>query len=605
MGRLDTEGELPSVPGSGALPEDVLGPPPPGTEPGNGAAGKDARSRRLGLRRALALMSGGRRVRLAAFIFTAVLMGLLESLVILVMIATAGSLADESRVVDITFGPIDITLTTLKGTLIGGVFTALLMAAAVPNAWLGARMGARVLEQVRTRIVRALLTTSWERQSTVVEARLLDLAAVHAVRISSLVLLLAALTTSGLGLLVLVSAALVLDPVIAGTLCLIVSLLALVFRPLLRSIRTRSETFISSHQGYVERLAELFGVLPEIRVFGVRDAAGAELELANQPAVDDFRYTRFRGLLLPALYLGATAGILLLGLGLASTRDNLDLARVGAILIFLLRALRYSQGVQTNWQAVVEHLPYLERVDDVLAEWRPQPGEFGTQNLDRVGVIEFQDVSYVYPTGQVGIEGLSTTILPGEIVGLEGPSGGGKSTIAQLVLGLRRPTHGAYLIDGTPAEAFAEQWWYSRFAYVAQEPKLIEGDIRDNVRFLRSEISDADVDRALEEAGIGSDVLAWAAGTGHRVGSGGRELSGGQRQRVAIARALAGRPDVLVMDEPTSALDRESEEILRSSLQALKGRVTVILIAHRPSTLEVCDRTLAVRRHRATDASHA
>ena len=399
-----------------------------------------------------------------------------------------------------------------------------------------------------------------------------------------------------LGLLALVAAALVLDVVTAGVLVVIVGVLALLFRPLVTGIRERSAAHVEVNHEYIDELADTFGVLPEIRVLGVRSAATQRLDAISAKTVAVYRPMMFRGRVLARLYLGATAVLLLVGLAIADTQGRLELEQIGAIVVFLLRSLRYSQQAQSGWQSVLELVPNLEAVESALDRWRPEPGEFGSRRLDRAGVLEFQRAGYTYPTGQVGIEGLDVTIRPGEILGLAGPSGAGKSTIAQLVLGLRRPTRGSYLIDGVPAEEFDEHCWYSRFAYVAQECRLIDGDVRDNVRFLRPEIADEAVDRAIDEAGLGPDLAHWTSGAAHRVGPGGRELSGGQRQRIAIARALAGTPDVLVMDEPTSALDADSEAVVRSTLAALRGRITVILIAHRESTLSICDRVLAVDR---------
>ena len=238
-----------------------------------------------------------------------------------------------------------------------------------------------------------------------------------------------------------------------------------------------------------------------------------------------------------------------------------------------------------------------------MDEWTPDPTAFGDRILGHVDTIEFRDVGYVYPTGEVGIEGVSMTMHRGQIVGLAGPSGAGKSTIAQLVLGLRRPTSGTILVDGTPAEAFEEHSWFDKLAYVAQDSRLIQGDVRDNVRFLRPEVTDEQIDRALERAGIAPDVARWADGADRDVGVSGRELSGGQRQRIAIARALVGEPDVLVLDEPTSALDPASEQIIRDTIDSLRGSVTVVLVAHRESTLSICDRVFIVGHHHVVERS--
>jgi ATP-binding cassette, subfamily B, bacterial len=560
------------------------------------------RSVTLTIGRAVDLVTAaGRPALVALFLGVALLSGILEAAVILMVIGIAAAVADGSGIVELRLGPLDGAVSDERAVLIGLALAVLLVGCALPNAWLSARMAARTLALTRARLLRGLVATSWEKQSTVVASQFQDLAAVHAYRVANLVLVLAMFATNLLGLLALVAAAFLIDVVTAGALLVVVVALALAFRPLILSIRRRSAGHVAAHHEYLEGLANVFGVLPEIRVLGVRRAAAERIDDVNRRAVLEYQRMMFRNRLLPTLYLGATAGLLLLGLAVASGQDDLELARVGAIVLFLLRALRYSQQVQGGWQAIMEQTPYVDGIERALGEWDRSADEFGGRHLDQAGRLELRDVTYVYPTGQLGIEGLSLTILPGEIVGLEGPSGAGKSTIAQLILGLRRPSQGRYLVDGVEIEQYDEVSWFSRFAYVAQEPRLIDGDIIDNVRFLRPEISDAAVTRALEDAGIDRDIAMWDSGRSRQVGSAGRELSGGQRQRLAIARALAGEPDVVVLDEPTSALDRESEEIVRSTLQALRGRVTVILIAHRESTLTVCDRIITVDRHRASE----
>jgi ATP-binding cassette subfamily B protein len=556
----------------------------------------------FGPRRALVLVSTSARPgALLVFVVLALLAGFMEAGVLLVVVAIAASLAEGGDAVEVSFGPIDGSLGTGEGVLLGLGLTAALIGFSIPAAWLEARIAARYLAGVRRRLFRALTAASWEAQSAVDEAKLHDLTGIGAFRAGGLIVFATTMATNALGLLALMLAALVLDPLTAGALLVVVAVLALVFRPIINSVRQRSKTHVDHHAGYVQRLSDAFGVLVETRVFGVRDEAAARVDEENSRTADAYRQMMFRGRVIPSLYLGATAGLLLIGLLVASIQDDLAMAEVGAIVLFLLRALRYSQQVQAGWQSVMEQVPYVERIDAVLEQWAPAPGEFGDRHLTRVGDVEFRDAGYTYPTGQVGIEHLTVTIRPGEIVGLEGPSGSGKSTIAQLILGLRRPTAGQLLIDGVPATEFEERSWYARFAYVPQEAHLIRGDIKDNVRFLRPEVSDEAVAVALDAAGIAGDLLHWTTGSGHQVGSGGRELSGGQRQRIAIARALAGSPDVLVLDEPTAALDRHSEEIVRNTIASLRGKITVVLVAHRESTLEVCDRIITVDRHRAQE----
>lgn len=535
-----------------------------------------------------------RRRTIVLFVALAFAAGLLEAGSIVVVVAIAATLADGADAVAIDFGPVDTSLTTTGGVVLGLGLTVALVACALPAAWLEAHMGANVLRSLRSRLFVAVAHASWTKQSQVLEARFQDLSALHAYRVANMVLIATRLVTNALNLAALVLAAFILDVSIALSLVVVVVVLAVVFRPLIRSVGLRSEAHLSAHLGYVDRVANTFNVLPELRVFNVRSHAVRDLAAVNDETAVEYRHMMFRGRLLPSMYLGATMLLLLVGLLVAGAQDGIDLARIGAIVLFLLRSLRYSQQVQGGWQGVVEQLPYADSIEEALAEWTPDPTEFGGRTLDRVDTIEFRDVRYAYPTGEVGIDGVSMTLRRGEIIGLEGPSGAGKSTIAQLVLGLRRPTSGSILIDGTPVQEFDEHSWFERFAYVAQDSRLIQGDVRANVRFLRPDVTDEQIDRALDRAGIADDVARWVDGADREVGVSGRELSGGQRQRIAIARALVGDPDVLVLDEPTSALDPASEQIVRSTIASLRGSVTVVLVAHRESTLSICDRVLTV-----------
>jgi len=125
---------------------------------------------------------------------------------------------------------------------------------------------------------------------------------------------------------------------------------------------------------------------------------------------------------------------------------------------------------------------------------------------------------------------------------------------------------------------------------VRQEPRLLTGTVRRNIRFLRDDVHDEEVRKAAEAAGLGPELESWPDGLEHNVGPAGAALSVGQRQRIVLARALAGHPDLLVLDEPTSALDAQTEAAVRDTIGRMRGRATVIVIAHRLSTLDACDR---------------
>ena len=150
-----------------------------------------------------------------------------------------------------------------------------------------------------------------------------------------------------------------------------------------------------------------------------------------------------------------------------------------------------------------------------------------------------------------------------------------------------------------PLSKVDDQEWHRNTAIVPQEPRLLAGTIGDNIQFLRDFTPDA-LHRAADEAHIGSFVRTLQHGFASPVGELGQGLSGGQRQRICIARALAGGPQLLVLDEPTRALDGESESAVQATLTALSGRVTMLLVAHRLSTLSICDRIMVVDKGQIT-----
>jgi ABC-type multidrug transport system fused ATPase/permease subunit len=207
--------------------------------------------------------------------------------------------------------------------------------------------------------------------------------------------------------------------------------------------------------------------------------------------------------------------------------------------------------------------------------------------------LEFDDVSFAYASARPVLVNVSFDVQRGEAIGVVGPTGAGKSTLVQIFLRLRSPDEGRYLVNGERAEEFAATDWHKRVAYVPQQPRLLHASVADNIRYFR-DIGDDAVSRAAKLAAIHDDIMSWPEGYATLVGPRSDAVSGGQQQRICLARALAARPEVLVLDEPTSALDPQSELLIQEALRTLQGEVTMIVIAHRMSTLEICTRVMVV-----------
>jgi ATP-binding cassette subfamily C protein len=211
--------------------------------------------------------------------------------------------------------------------------------------------------------------------------------------------------------------------------------------------------------------------------------------------------------------------------------------------------------------------------------------------------IRLEDVSFTYEgTDDPVLRGIGLDIRRGEAVGLVGPTGSGKTTLVDLILGLLVPPGGRVLVDGVDLRG-QEMGWRRQIGYIPQDIFLADVSIRENVAFgvPSDDIDETAVWLALERAQLAEFVRGLPQGLDTAVGERGVRVSGGQRQRIGIARALYDEPQVLVMDEATSALDQETEQVVMTAIERLKGGRTLILIAHRLTTVEGCDRVVLLR----------
>jgi subfamily B ATP-binding cassette protein MsbA len=272
---------------------------------------------------------------------------------------------------------------------------------------------------------------------------------------------------------------------------------------------------------------------------------------------------------------------------------------VGAFMM-AAQSLRQLANLQTVFAEGLSAARRLFAALDVQPEVREQAD---APPLPRsAGPIRFEDVSFSYAgDGPPALSGVDFEIRPGETVALVGPSGGGKTTILNLIPRFYDPTAGRVLIDGRDLREVTLASLRAQIALVTQEPFLFDDTIKANIAYGRPGASLAEIQRAAEAAAAHDFILGLPKGYDTAVGEAGARLSGGQRQRIAIARAFLKDAPILLLDEATSALDTESEAQVQTALKRLMAGRTTMLIAHRLSTVRGADRIYVIDRGRIVE----
>ena len=352
---------------------------------------------------------------------------------------------------------------------------------------------------------------------------------------------------------------------------------------------------------------EFLGAPRLLKVFDLSEFAANKVNRSRNRALAAIRDSSVvRASIDPVIEIGTVgmAGAFLIGgYLLAGPEEKSTITVIFVFLVALQRVIPQVRAINHIRMTSAVLVPMLENVGDaVLLEEAQLTRKGGRRFSGLIKGIDFRDVNFRYPASTRDVlKDISFTLPRGNTLAIVGPSGAGKTTIADLMLGLHEPTQGVISVDGRPLSEIDLSSWLSRIGYVDQEVMLFDGTVSENITLGRSSFDSDEVEYAAMKANATEFILGLRDAFDTDVGERGHVLSVGQKQRIALARAIVRNPDLLVLDEATSALDARSENIIRDTLALLQGSYTILIIAHRLSTVIGADQVVVLEEGRIVE----
>ncbi len=443
----------------------------------------------------LRLLAADHKWMAVAFVVGALASGFLESAILVLVAQVAATLVDGGTQLEADLGPFHPRAGLGVVLAVAGAAAVVRLVLQVAVAYLPARIAADLQAQLRMRLFDGFNDASWSVQAEERDGDLQELLTTQIVHATQGATQAGLLVTSALSFAALVLSALFLSVPVALVVVGAAWLLSFILRPLKRLSRRNGRELSASSLAYADGVSQAVRLAEETQVFGTaRVQRRRMLGLA-----DAARSAFFRNFFVARLsqYLYQSFAILLIVGGLAGLywSGTGRIAVLGAVVLMLVRGASYAQQAHTSYLVLEQTAPFLDRLLVAEARYRTAALPSGGRPLDEVRSIVCDRVGYTYTRGTPALVDVSFEVASGESVGIVGPSGAGKSTLVQILLRLREPVSGTYLVNGRPASEMSREDWHRHMAYVPQDPKLLHSTVSDNIRFLR-DIDDGAVERA-------------------------------------------------------------------------------------------------------------
>jgi ATP-binding cassette subfamily C protein len=465
------------------------------------------------------------------------------------------------------------------------------------------RLRLEVTDHLRQDLHRAVLEMSWPAFQARRSADLTQALTGEVGRLGLAVDALLGLLVAGLGVPVLLAVAWRLSPLLTAGGLAAALLAALVTRRLARRGFDLGSRMGASGRAMMADLSDDLAGLRVIKMLGAERQRAAGLQRRFAALREE--QVAHAGMLATERALLAVAAAAVAALDLVIALKLLALPLAGALVLIVTQARLLQMLLQalTQWRRLEATLPVLADHRRTVQQCRAaaEPAAAGPAPVPRRD-LRLEGVAVTHAPGRGGLAGVDAVIPARRVTAVIGPSGAGKSTLADVVAGLRRPDAGRLLVDGVALDPALLRAWRDQVGLVPQDPFLLHDSIAANLRLARPGAPDAELWQALEAAALADMVRRLPHGLDTVVGDRGAALSGGERQRIALARALLRRPALLVLDEATAALDAETERLVADTIARLRGGMTVLVVAHRPSTVRMADHVLLLEGGRVAAA---